>query len=66
KGLARCAELDNPHGTATILFSLGQGQRDAGQPELARQSLGRALAIFTDLGAAQATDVRAVLERLGP
>jgi hypothetical protein len=56
--------MDNPHGTATVLFSLGKGQFLSGGPQRGRQSLERALAIFTDLGAPQAAEVRTYLEGL--
>ena len=64
RALELCAERENPHGTATVLFSLGRGQCLAGQPDRARHSLVRALALFTELGAPQAADVRAHLERV--
>jgi DNA-binding SARP family transcriptional activator/tetratricopeptide (TPR) repeat protein len=62
QALAAARHIGNRQGEALALYTLGKIQYDSGQTTSARGSWHQALAIFEELGAPQATKVRARLE----
>ncbi|MEU0886165.1 tetratricopeptide repeat protein [Lentzea sp. NPDC005914] len=60
------AELANHHDHARALNAIAQDHYELGDEDLARAHWGEALAIFAELGAPEADEVRRRLARLGP
>jgi DNA-binding SARP family transcriptional activator/tetratricopeptide (TPR) repeat protein/DNA-binding XRE family transcriptional regulator len=61
RALAASRHIGNRQGEALALYNLGKIQHDTGRTDRARESWHQALSIFEELGAPQATEVRARL-----
>nr|WP_279629201.1 tetratricopeptide repeat protein [Amycolatopsis thailandensis] len=64
EALSEMTRLRSPHGQANVWRAQGELAITAGEPTLARTLLSKALAVYTDLGDAEAADTARLLEQL--